>query len=93
MKLKEARQHNCDPNYTLASLLKDGNRTYLWGKYDKPFSFNIAVNDMCNIQNHEPTKYQFIGTTDVHDISAITYISSSAPDRTVKVGEVRRVRG
>ena len=79
-------------NYTVPSLLKEGHRSGLWGKYDQPFTFNIAVNDMRDIQSHKPTKYQFIGG-EIRDLSAINYMSSSAPDIMVKVGEVRRARG
>lgn len=81
-----------DAYCSVAALKKMSRR--IWAiRYDKPFKFNIIVNDMRDVQNHKPTKYQFIGTTDIHDISVITYMSSSAPDRMVKVGEVRRARG
>lgn len=81
-----------DAYYSVAALKKMSKR--VWAiRYDKPFEFNITVNDMRDVQSHKPTKYQFIGTTDIRDISTITYMSSSAPDRMVKVGEVRRVRG
>lgn len=79
-------------NYTVPSLLKEGHRSGHWGKYDQPFTFNIAVNDMRDVEEHVPTKYQFIGNT-IRDLSAINYMSSSAPDRTVKVAQVRRARG
>lgn len=78
--------------YSLPSLKNICKRKWALS-YEKPFVFNITVNDMRDVQNHEPTKYQFIGTTDIHNMSAMTYMSSSAPDRMVKVGEVRRARG
>lgn len=81
-----------DAYYSLPALRNISKRKWAL-PYETPFPFNIAVNDMRDVQNHKPTKYQFIGTTDIHDISVITYMSSSAPDRMVKVGEVRRARG
>lgn len=80
------------PNYSVASLLKEGCRNQLWGKYDKPLPFNIIVNDMAEVQAHKPTKYQFIGG-EIRDLSGLSYMSSSAPDRMCKVAQVRSARG
>lgn len=79
-------------NYSVASLLKEGCRNQLWGKYDKPLSFNIIVNDMAEVQAHVATKYQFIGNP-IRDTSALSYMSSSAPERMCKVAQVRSARG
>lgn len=80
------------PFYSVQSLLRVGRRSVAWHKYDKPFAFNIFVNDMSTVMNHQATKYQFIGKP-IHDLGTLTYISSSAPDIMCKVAEVRSVKG
>lgn len=77
--------------YSVNSVKKMSQRTWA-AAYETPFTFNITVNDMVEVQAHKPTKYQFIGNP-IHDLSDMTYMSSSAPDRRCKVAQVRSARG
>ncbi len=80
------------PFYSVQSLLRVGRRGVAWHKYDKPFTFNIFVNDMTAVLNHKATKYQFIGNSEIRDLSSVTYIASSSPDMLCNVSAARSVR-